>query len=140
MEEILELKELLLKGDMAGALLLAEEMEEMGRSAIASNIRRYAKVLLLQLIKQQAENRSTKSWEVSIRNSLEEIKYGNKCKKVEGYYFSQEELRDILESVYERAIDFASLEVAEGRYEPEELSVKVFKETIVNTAMGLLDE
>ena len=138
MEEILELKELLLKGDMAGALLLVEDLEEMGISAIIGNIRRYAKFLLLHLIKQQAENRSTKSWEVSIRSCVEEIKFKNQRQKAKGYYLSQQELREILDSVYDRAIDAASLEVAEGRYEPQELSEKVFKRVILNSAMVLL--
>ncbi len=35
MEELLELKDLLLKGDVQGALIIVEELEEMSRKDIA---------------------------------------------------------------------------------------------------------
>lgn len=37
MEEILTLKELLLKGDISGSLAVVEELEEMGRKDIINN-------------------------------------------------------------------------------------------------------
>ncbi len=88
MEEILELKELLLKGDIKGSLTLVDELEEMGRKDIINNIRSYAVILLLHLIKQQAENRTTRSWDVSIRNSVLEIQRDlNERPKSEGVLF-----------------------------------------------------
>jgi len=68
MEELLTLKELLLKGDIPGSLALVEELEEMSKKEIIKTIRSYAVILLLHLIKQQVEQRTTRSWEVSIRN------------------------------------------------------------------------
>ncbi|MGB7519835.1 MAG: DUF29 family protein, partial [Spirulinaceae cyanobacterium] len=65
MEELLELKSLLLDGDISGALVIVEELEEMSRDDKINNVRSYAKILLLHLIKQQAENRTTRSWDVS---------------------------------------------------------------------------
>lgn len=73
MEELLILKSLLLKGDLPGSLAIVEELAEMSRKDIIKTIRRYAVILLLHLIKQQAENRTTRSWDVSIRNSVLEI-------------------------------------------------------------------
>lgn len=70
MEELLTLKNLLFQGDIQAALLIVEELEEMSRNDIIKTIRSYAVILLLHLIKQQAENRTTRSWEVSIRNSI----------------------------------------------------------------------
>ena len=78
MEELLDLKQLLLQGDIKGSLALLEDLEEMGRKAIIDKICSYAIILLLHLIKQKAENRTTKSWDVSIRNSIREIMNNNK--------------------------------------------------------------
>lgn len=46
MEELLELKNLLLNGDISGALVIVEELEEMSRDDKINNIRSYAKILL----------------------------------------------------------------------------------------------
>jgi len=47
-------------------------------------------------------------------------------------------LQDVLEEAYLNAIDAASLEVAEGRYEPEELEKLVNKVEILNRALTLI--
>ena len=136
MEELLELKQLLLQGDIKGSLALVEDLEEMGRKAIVDKIRSYAIILLLHLIKQQAENRTTKSWDVSIRNSTREIINTNRRRKAGGYYVSSEELEEILVAAYPNALDSASLEVAEGRYESDELAAMVNKESIITLALS----
>jgi hypothetical protein len=138
MEELLELKGLLLKGDVPAALANVEELEEMSRKDIIRTIRSYAVILLLHLIKQQAENRTTRSWEVSIRNSVREIQRENKRRKAGGYYLTPEELLETLAEAYLNAIDEASLEVAEGLYESEELAQIVVRETILDRAMTLI--
>lgn len=138
MEELLELKEKLIQGDLQGSLEIVEELEEMGRKDIIKTIRSYAVVLLLHLIKQQAENRSTRSWKVSIRNSVREIQRENKRRKSGGYYLSREELLETLEEAYLNALDEASLEVEEGRYEGEELEKMVNREELIDRAMGLI--
>ncbi len=97
MEELLTLKELLLKGNVPEALAIVEELEEMSRKDIIKTIRSYAVVLLLHLIKQQAENRTSRSWEVSIRNSVREIQRENNRRKAGDYYLSTEELLETLE-------------------------------------------
>ncbi len=139
MEEILELKELLLKGDIKGSLALVEDLEEMGRKAILKTIRSYAIILLIHLIKQQAESRTTRSWEVSIRNSVREIQRENKRRKAGGYYLNSEELLETLEEAYLNAIDQASLEVEEGRYDYHELEQKVNRVEILNQALNLIN-
>ena len=135
MEELLNLKKLLLQGDIKGSLALVEELEDMGRKAIIDKIRSYAIILLLHLIKQQAEKRTTKSWDVSIRNSVREIINTNKRCKTGGYYLTSEELEEILIVAYSYAIDSASLEVAEGRYEVEELSKMIEQDEIISSAL-----
>ncbi len=138
MEELLELKALLLKGDIKGSLAIVEDLEEMSKNGIISAIRSYAVILLLHLIKQQAENRTTRSWDVSIRNSVREIQRKNKRRKAGGYYLNDDELRETLEEAYLNALDQASLEVFEGRYEPEDIEAKINKEQIINNAFLLI--
>ncbi|MDF0557076.1 DUF29 family protein [Kamptonema sp. UHCC 0994] len=138
MEELLELKELLIKGDIKGSLAIVEELEEMSKSDIINNIISYAVILLLHLIKQQAENRSTRSWEVSIRNSVLKIQGLNKRRKAGGVYLPPEELRLSLEEAYQQAINEASLEVEAGRYEARELEQLVNREQILDLALNLI--
>jgi hypothetical protein len=138
MEEILTLKSLLIQGNIAAALAIVEELEEMSRDDKINNIRSYAKILLLHLIKQQAENRTTRSWDVSIRNCVREIQIKNKRRKAGGYYLTSEELRSVLEEAYPAALDAASLEVDEGYYTPEELEAKINCEEILNNALTLI--
>jgi Domain of unknown function DUF29 len=138
MEELFTLKELLLKGDIQGSLALVEELEEMSKDDKINNISSYGIILLLHLIKRQVENRTTRSWEVSIRNSVQQIQKKNKRRKAGGYYLTPEELRIALEEAYPQAINEASLEVEGGRYEPEELENLVNQEEILNRALALI--
>ncbi len=138
MEEILELKELLQKGDIEASLAIVEELEEMSRDDIINNIRSHAIILLIRIIKQQAENRTTRSWDVSIRNSVREIQRKNKRRKAGGYYLKSEELLETLEEAYLNAIDQASLEVEEGRYDSKELEQRINKLEIIDQAMTLI--
>jgi len=138
MEELFTLKALLLKGDVQGALVIVEELEEMSRDDKINAISSYAVILLLHLIKQQVENRTTRSWQVSIRNSILEIQKKNKRRRAGGVYLQPEELRLALEEAYPAALNKASLEVEEGRYDPEELEQMVDREDILNQAMVLI--
>lgn len=138
MEELLTLKGLLLKGDVSGSLALVEELEEMSRDDKISNISSYAKILLLHLIKQQIENRTTRSWDVAIRNAIRGIERKNKRRRAGGYYLTLEELRIALEEAYPEAIDAASLEVAEGQYQPDELEQRIDRDEMLNRAFALI--
>lgn len=138
MEELLELKALLLKGDIKGSLAIVEDLEDMSKNGIISTIRSYAVILLLHLIKQQAENRTTRSWDVSIRNSVREIQRQNKRQKVAGYYLSDQELTDTLNDAYLNALDAASLEVESGRYQSEQLEAIIDKNKLISAAFLLI--
>ena len=138
MEELLELKALLLKGDIKGSLAIVEDLEDMSKNGIISTIRGYAVILLLHLIKQQAENRTTRSWDVSIRNSVREIQRQNKRRKAAGYYLSDEELTDTLNDAYLNALDAASLEVESGRYQSEQIEAIIDKNKLISDAFLLI--
>ena len=92
MEELLELKTLLTEGKVSDALALVDEMTEMSKDDKINKISSYAKILLLHLIKQQAEKRSTRSWDLSIENAVDEIQKINRRRKAKGTYLSDEEL------------------------------------------------
>ena len=138
MEELLELKALLLKGDIKGSLAIVEELEDMSKNGIISTIRSYAVILLLHLIKQQAENRTTRSWDVSIRNSVREIQRQNKRRKAAGYYLSDEELTDTLNDAYLNALDAASLEVEAACYQSEQIEALIDRNKLISAAFLLI--
>jgi len=138
MEELLELKSLLIGGNISDALLLVEEMTEMSKDDKLNKIFSFSIILLLHLIKQQAEKRTTRSWEVSIRNSVRQIQRSNKRRKAKGTYLTSEEVQETLIDAYQSALDGAALEAFEGRYEAEELDRMVKKNTIIDQAMQLI--
>ena len=138
MEELMTLKELLYEGKIPEALELIEELEEMSKSDKLNKLFSYGIILLLHLIKKAAEKRTTKSWEVSIRNSVKQIQRTNKRHKAKGTYLTEEELLETLEDAYQSALDRASLEAFEGSYEAEEIAKMVEREEIIKTAMELI--
>lgn len=140
MEELLALKELLLAGNIAEALLLIEELEEMSKSDKLNKIFSYGIILLIHLIKQSAEKRTTRSWETSIFNAVKQIQRTNKRHQAKGTYLSEEELLETLEDTYESALKNAALEAFEGQYQPVELSQLVDRDEIIKNAMNLILE
>jgi len=138
MEEILTLKSLLLKGDLMSALALVEELEEMSRDDKINAIESYAVILLLHLIKQQAEKRTTRSWDVSIRNSVRTIQKKNKRRLTGGFYLSTAELEAALGEAYPEALDAATLEVDEGRHDSTALSQLVNQQETLDRALTLI--
>lgn len=140
MEELLELKELLIHKDFEGAFALVEDLEEMGKKGIARNVRSYAKVLLLHLIEQQVEQRTTKSWDISIRNSIREIKDLNTRPSGKGTYLNNKELYDAIAGVVDSGIDQASIEAAEGIYEARQIEQKIDRSEVVERAISLIQE
>jgi len=140
MEELLELRELLVGGNISDALLLVEEMTEMSKDDKLNKIFSLSIILLMHLIKQHAEKRSTKSWETSIFNTVKQIQRSNKRRKAGGYYLTQAELRETLEDAYESGLKQAALEAFEGRYESAELGVLVDRPGIIDQAIALILE
>ena len=90
---------------------------------------------MLHFIKQDVEKRTTRSWDVFIRNAILEIQDLNARPKSKGTYLDDSEHRESLESAYRQAINQASLEINEGRYKVSELRKMVNKQEICNRAM-----
>ncbi len=138
MEELLELKTLLIQGNVSDALVLVEEMTEMSKDDKINKIGSYAKILLLHLIKRQAEKRTTRSWDLSIENSVDEIQKTNRRRKAGGTYLSPEELKETLTDSYRIALARAATEAFEGRYSREELGKMVECDRLIADALDLI--
>lgn len=138
MEELFELRDLLLAENIDGALLLVEELTEMSKDDKLNRIFSFGKILLLHLIKQAVEKRETRSYDLSIANAVKEIQRTNKRRKTKGTYLTKEELQETLEDGYELGLKAAAKEAFEGRYEAEEIEKMVSKTAIIDEAMNLI--
>ena len=138
MEEIFKLRQLIEQQRYPEALNLIGEMEEMSKDDKINKIISYMEILLLHLIKQTVEKRSTKSWDVSIKNCLYQIARTNKRRKAGGYYLTEEDLKEALEEAWIPAIRMASLETANGKYDEEELLQIVDKHMLLKKALELI--
>lgn len=120
------------------ALSIVGELEEMSKEDKLNKIYSYAVILLIQLIKQFVEKRTTRSWDVSIANSVREINRVNKWRKSGGHYASDAELLEIIQEAMPAAIDRASLEVREGLYESKDLMCLFDDSDIIDSAFELI--
>ena len=139
MEELLELRKSITSGDYAKALEIVDELEAMSKEDKLEKIYSYAIILLLHLIKQEAEKRTTKSWDVSIKNSVERINRTNKRRKSGGYYAKKEELQEIIDDAINSALRNASLEAFEGDRSEEELLEIIDLNLIKTKALEMLE-
>ena len=140
MEELWELRQALEAGDMRAALAIVDEMDAMSRDDKIQKITSYMRVLLVHKIKQAVEDRSTKSWEVSIRQALRQIALVNKRREAGGWYLNDDDLAAFLTEVYESALDWASLEAHEGVYSTEELATMHDRETVLADTRAMIQE
>jgi hypothetical protein len=140
MEELMELREYIEQGRYADALVLIGEMEEMSRDDKINKFGSYLTILLLHLIKQHAEKRTTRSWDVSIQNTVQQMAYVNKRRKAGGFYLSTQEIREALEAWYDIALRQASLEAFGGVYPADELAAMINNSAVKEEALGLILE
>jgi hypothetical protein len=135
MDELAELRILLETGRIEEALLLVDELDEMSREDKINKISSYMRVLLIHLIKQQAEQRRTRSWEVSIKEAVRQINRTNSRRKAAGVYLSREELLSELEDVYDLALERAALEAFGGVYAAEDIATRVSRTQVLEEAL-----
>ena len=139
MEELVELRELVQKQEYENALLLIDELEEMSKEDKLSKIYSYIVVLLVHLIKQIAEQRTTRSWDFSIYNSLKSIKRINERKRSRGVYANEEQLVEIIEDAFDIALRKSSLEAFGGIYTGDQLLKKINASEIKHQALNLIN-
>ena len=139
MEELIQLRESIERHDFATALQIVDDLEEMSVEDKLNKIFSYMVVLLLHLIKEDAEKRLTKSWKLSINNSVKQINRTNKRRKSGGYYAKQEDLVEIVNDAFELALEGAAIEAFGGAYDEQELLEMLDAERIKEKAISLLD-
>jgi hypothetical protein len=140
MDELSELRDILQAGRIEDALLLVDELDEMSREDKINKISRYMRILLIHLIKQQAEQRNTRSWEVSIKEALRQIQRTNTRRKAGGVYLRRDELLEELEDVYDLALERAALEAFGGIYEAADIASRLSRQEVLERALGLMTE
>ncbi len=138
MEELIELRELVVSGNLEAALSLIDELEEMSKEDKINKIYSYCIVLLVHLIKQQVEKRTTHSWDVSIRNATDAINRINKRRKSGGYYMNETEIEEILLEAFDRALDNAALEAFGGIYDESTLRNMIDQELLIQQALNFI--
>ena len=139
MYEIEELRKKIEAQDYIGALQIIDEIDEMSKEDKLNKIYSYMVILLLHLIKQQAEQRTTSSWERSIFNSIDNINRTNRRRKSGGYYANSDVLKEIIDEAYPRAIKEASFEAFEGKLTVDMLEEKFDGNVIKKKALSLLE-
>jgi hypothetical protein len=140
MDEILELRKSINEGRYADALHIIDELEEMAKDDKLDKIFSYMQILLIHLIKQSAEHRTTRSWDNSIKHSLYQIERVNKRRKSGGDYMKSEELFENLAEAFVLSLDLAAEEAFEGIYTSEQLLTKIDKNKILAEAMKKIEK
>lgn len=140
MDEILELRKSINEGRYADALHIIDELEEMAKDDKLDKIFSYMQILLIHLIKQNAEHRTTRSWDNSIKHSLYQIERVNKRRKSGGDYMKTDELFENLAEAFVLSLDQAAVEAFEGIYTSEQLLSKIDKNKILAEAMKMIEK
>ena len=136
MEELTALRTHIQQKDYEAALSLVDELEEMSKEDKLNEIHSYVVILLIHLIKQQAESRTTTSWDLSIRNTVRAVQRVNKRRKAGGYHASTDELTEIVEEAFEEALDNACVEILEGKCDRDHLLRSINPVTIKAKALS----
>lgn len=138
MEELFELRACIEGGRYADALVLVGEMEEMSREDKINKIESFLDILLIHLIKQYAEKRTTRSWDASVHNAVRQISKTNKRRKAGGFYLSEDELRESIDESYPAALKYASVEAFGGALDEDQLALKTDENQIKQKALALI--
>jgi hypothetical protein len=138
MQELQAIKLKIKEGAYQEALMLIDELEEMGKEAIIRNIERYLVILLSHLIKHQAEERMTNSWLSTIANSITQIQKLNLKGNKKSWYIKDWD--NYLDEAIELAVLEASEEAFGGIYSAEQLEEKFQRDRVLNIATELLND
>jgi len=138
MEELAELRNYIQSERYAEALLLIDELEEMSKEDKLNEIHSHAIIVLLYLIKQHAEQRSSRSWGFSIANAIHQITRINKRRKSGGHCADEALLRESFQEAFPIALKRTSLEAFEGKFDELKLEAKINTDQILEDAFSLL--
>lgn len=135
MEELEQLRIFIEGGDMHAALELLDELEDMNRDALIRNIKSHMVRLLQHLIKRHVEGKTTRSWETTIANALDDIYDLNHRRKSGSQIVPTDELADVLTEAWRRALREASEEM---RQETRDLAVLVNQDDLLGRALSMI--
>ena len=138
-QELIELKQSIIEGRYDDALAIVDEWELMSKEQILQKIESFLVRLLVDLIKNQVEQRLTNSWAASIRDSVLKIQRLNLKANKTSYYINLDGWDEDLENAFKDAIFEASVEVAKGVYKPNKLQDIVDKDLVLDTAKRLIN-
>lgn len=140
MEELEQLRQHIENGETADALAMIDELDEMSKKAWVKRVAAHMNILLIHLIKRDAEQRTTRSWDNSIQNALEEIEDCNKRDSDRGYYLNDDELMMKLQQTYPKAMRSAAEQVLGGQYTTTQLDARVDQDALIQHALQLIQD
>ena len=138
MEELEALRKMVEAHDYSAALALIDEMDEMAKDDKIVKIESFLKILLIHLIKKQAEKRTTKSWERSIRNAKDGVQSSNKRRNSKGFYISEDNLQEAIDEIFNKSLRDAADEAFEGDFSAKELAQMINEEQIKKEVLDLI--
>ncbi len=138
MEELEALRKMVEDHDYSAALTLIDEMDEMAKDDKIVKIQAYIKILLIHLIKQNAEKQTNKSWTRSIENALDGIFESNKRRSAKGFYLKPIEIEEAISERFNKSLKDASQEAFGGAYPVKVLSEMIDSEAIKKEALDLI--
>ncbi|NEQ85841.1 MAG: DUF29 family protein [Moorea sp. SIO2I5] len=137
-QELIDLRISILEGRYADALAIVDELEQMTKRATLHQIESYLNKALINLIKNQVEERLTNSWAASIRDFIREIQKLNLKDNQKTYTINADQWESLIDNELEAAISTASVEVLNGAYTPAQLSKLVDRAQLRQTTQDLL--
>ena len=138
MEELEALRKMIEEHDYTAALALIDEMDEMAKDDKIVKVISFLHVLLVHLIKQSAEKRTTNSWNRSIDFSLRGINNSNKRRSSGGFYLKSEEIEATIEESFNAALKDAAREAFEGAFNKKILGEMIDIDVIKREALLLI--
>lgn len=130
------LRKMVEEHDYWGAIAIIDELDEMAKDDKINKIGSYMLVLLIHVVKQKAEQRTTNSWNRSIDNALGGITKSNKRRSAGGYYLKKDELLTIIDETLPLAIRNAAYEAFEGIYSAGQVAEMIDNEEVKQEALG----
>ncbi len=135
MEELEQLRIFIEDGDVHAALALLDELDDMNRDALIRNIKSHMVRLLQHLVKRDIEGKTTRSWETTIANALDDIYDLNHRRKSGSQIVSNNELADVLAEAWRRALREAS---ADMQQETRDLAALVNQGELLSRALSMI--
>jgi hypothetical protein len=135
MNELRELRQLIKENRITDALSLIIEMEEMYYDDKFCRISHFVEILLIHLIRQKAEKRTLRSWDIMIDISLDKIKIHNTNRETQSVYLQKDNLKKVVQETWKIALEKAAFESFDGQFQTSEYLQMIDSEAIKQEAL-----